>query len=255
MNDDSVFTIKKLADIAGVSVRTLHYYDQIGLIVPEFTATNGYRYYGKKQTLLLQQVLFFRELGFSLEQIRKILTRPNINLTHVLETHRQTLADKVERLQTLIKTIDHTIASEIGEYEMSEKEFFKGFSAEKQAEYQKYAEEHWDKKLVNQSNQRWKAMNQKERDALLADGEHITLELVNTIPLGPGSRETQELVRQWHAYINRFYDCSYEILLGLGRGYTEHPDFITFYRKIHPAMPEFLYEAIKIYCGKQEKQK
>jgi DNA-binding transcriptional MerR regulator len=205
--------------------------------------------------LLLQQVLFFRELGFSLEQIREILTKPNINLTHILETHRQTLGGEIKRIQILIKTIDSTIASENGEFEMSEKEYFRGFSAEKQAEYQKYAEDHWDKKLVDQSNQRWKAMNQKERDALLANGEHITLELVNTIPLGPGSREAQGLVKQWHGYINRFYDCSYEILLGLGRAYTEHPDFIAFYRNIHPAMPEFLYEAINIYCGNQEELK
>ncbi len=246
---ESGYTIKQLADLAGVSVRTLHYYDQIDLIKPAYIKENGYRFYSRQQLLLLQQVLFFRELDFSLEQIKEILNQPGLDLVNLLETHKETLAVKALRIDHLLKTIDNTIASLKGKKEMKENEYFKGFSEEKQAEYQKYAEEHWDKKLVDQSSQRWKNMTKAEKDALLSDGERITLAIVKAIPLGAGSREVQELVRQWHAFVNRFYDCSYEILLGLGKGYTQHPDFISFYRKMHPGMPEFLYEAIRIYCA------
>ncbi len=243
------YTIKQLADLAGISVRTLHYYDQIHLIKPSFTGENGYRYYDKRQLLLLQQVLFFRELDISLSQIKHILDHPNLDLVKLLETHKLTLNEKARRIDRLLITIDNTIESIKGQKKMSENEYFKGFSEEKQAEYQKYAEDHWDRELVNQSTQRWNKMTKAKREALLADGERITLAIVDAIPQGPASREVQELVGQWHAYINRFYDCSYEILLGLGRNYTDHPDFHAFYRKIHPAMPEFLYEAIKIYCA------
>lgn len=249
MNQTHWYTVKQLAKLAGVSSRTLHYYDQIGLIKPEFTGENGYRYYGKQQVLLLQQILFFRELDFSLDQIKSILDQPQLDLIKVMETHRDSLTGRVQRLKDLINTIDNTLASMKGNNLMKDNEYFKGFSEEKQAEYQKYAEEHWDRKLVDQSNHRWKQMTQTERDSLLAEGERITLEIVKNIPLGTDSREIQELVGKWHAYINRFYDCSMEILLELGINYSTHPDFVAFYRKINPVMPEFLTEAIKIYCA------
>lgn len=249
MHKTGSYTIKQLADHAGISIRTLHYYDQIGLIKPERIAENGYRYYGKQQLLLLQQVLFFRELDFSLNQIKNILNTPALDLVKLLQTHKQSLKAKTERITQLINTIDNTIKTLEGELEMKETEYFQGFSEEKQAEYQKYAEEHWNRKLVNQSSQRWNKMTNDEKRTLLAEGERITMEIVKSIPLGPSDPQVQSLVAEWHAYINRFYDCSFQILLGLGKGYTEHPDFIAFYRKIHPEMPEFLYEAIKIYCS------
>ncbi len=249
MHKTESYTIKQLADLAGISIRTLHYYDQIGLIKPERIAENGYRHYGKQQLLLLQQVLFFRELDFSLNQIKNILNTPALDLVKLLQTHKQSLKAKTERLTQLIDTIDKTIKTLEGEFEMKETEFFQGFSEEKQAEYQKYAEEHWDRKLVNQSSQRWNKLTNDEKRTLLAEGERITKEIVKSIPLGPSDPQVQSLVTEWHAYINRFYDCSFKILLGLAKGYTEHPDFITFYRKIHPEMPEFLYNAIKIYCS------
>ncbi|MBP9041176.1 MAG: MerR family transcriptional regulator, partial [Anaerolineaceae bacterium] len=179
------YTIKQLADLAGISIRTLHYYDQIGLIKPERIAENGYRYYGKQQLLLLQQVLFFRELDFSLNQIKNILNTPALDLVKLLQTHKQSLKAKTERLTQLIDTIDNTIKTLEGELEMKETEYFQGFSEEKQAEYQKYAEEHWDRKLVNQSSQRWNKMTNDEKRTLLAEGERITMEIVKSIPLGP----------------------------------------------------------------------
>lgn len=249
MQSDESYTIKQLADLAGISVRTLHYYDQIGLFKPERITANGYRLYGKQQLLLLQQVLFFRELDFRLDQIKSILEVPELDLVKLLETHKLTLKMKAERLSRLIDTVNKTIKTLEGKTEMKDNEYFKGFSEEKQAEYQKYAEEHWDRKLVAQSSQRWNQLTKDERQARMAEGEHITLEIAKSIPLGPSHPHVQELVLQWHEYINSFYDCSYEILLGLGKGYTTHPDFVAFYRKIHPEMPEFLCEAIKIYCA------
>ncbi len=248
MVNQETYTIHELARLAGVSVRTLHFYDEKGLLRPSGRAENGYRIYTRESLLRLQQILFLKELRFSLRQISSILEQPNFDLLHALEIHERTLEQEASRLQVLLTTVRKTIKNVKGESEMSPKEMFKGFSEEKQKEYDQYVAEHYDPALVKESNRRWGAMTQPERDALLAEGKRITLKIVDTIPLGAGSPETQDCIREWHDYINRFYPCSLEILLGLGRGYSQHPDFIANYRAIHPSMPEFLTEAIEIYC-------
>jgi len=234
--------------MAGISTRTLHYYDEMGLLKPGSVGENGYRYYSKNEMYQLQQILFFRELSLSLDEIKKILENPNFDMVSTLEIHRETLLSKALRLQELIQTIDNTINSLKGQ-KMEPERLFTGFSEDKQAQYQKYAEEHWDRSLVQQSNQRWNSLSKDGRQALLDEGGRITGEIVKAVPLGAASSEVQILVGDWHAYINRFYDCSLEILLALGNTYAQHPDFIAFYRKIDPAMPEFLTEAIKNYCA------
>lgn len=128
-------------------------------------------------------------------------------------------------------------------------QYFKEYSEEQQAEYQKYAEEHWDSRLVQQSVKRWNGLNTDERKALMVEGERITLAIAQAIPLREDSPEVQALVAEWHAFINRFYDCSLEIFGALGEMYRDHPDFSAFYQKIHPALPIFLSKAIRIYCG------
>ena len=127
-------------------------------------------------------------------------------------------------------------------------QYFKEFSEEQQAEYQKFAEEHWDSNLVRQSTTRWNALDAEGKKAMLADGERITLAIAASIPLGEGNPEVQKLIVEWHAYINRFYDCSLEIFSALGKMYSYHPDFSSFYQRVHPALPIFLSRTIDIYC-------
>jgi len=132
---------------------------------------------------------------------------------------------------------------------MTNKHFI-GFTEEQQAEYQKYAEEHWDSNLVKQSYTRWNNLNAEGKKELLADGESITLAIVDAMPAGADSPEVQVLIAEWHAYINRFYDCNIEILSSLGKMYAENPEFAAFYRGIYPLLPEFLSDAIHVYCEK-----
>lgn len=103
------YTVKKLAELVGISIRTLRYYDEIGLLKPSYYGENGYRYYEEEQLLLLQQILFFRELGFELKQIRKILERKDYDRVAALHSHKKNLQKDVERIRQLIKTIDETI--------------------------------------------------------------------------------------------------------------------------------------------------
>src|SRR5947207_8768482 len=130
------YTINKLAKLSGVSVRTLHYYDEIGLLKPAYYGNNNYRYYEEEQFLLLQQILFYRELGFQLINIQKILSDKSFNIIEALVSHKNILQTDLDRIQKLIKTIDKTIAHLRGKTTMKLEEIFHGFSDEKQKLYE-----------------------------------------------------------------------------------------------------------------------
>ncbi|GAH55302.1 unnamed protein product, partial [marine sediment metagenome] len=121
------YTIKEIAGLAGVTTRTLRYYDQIGLLPPAEIGGNGYRYYNQDSLLKLQQILFFRELDVPLNEIQQIMIRPGFDLEGALEDHRARLQKRSQRLETLITTIDQTIANLHGDRKMTAEELFEGF--------------------------------------------------------------------------------------------------------------------------------
>lgn len=122
-----VYTVKDLAEISGVSIRTLHYYDEIGLLKPAYTKANGYRCYENAQLLLLQQILFFRELGFDLKQIANILIQSDFDQVEALRSHRKFIERDLEKSRKLLETIDKTIKHLTGKKTMKDKELFDGF--------------------------------------------------------------------------------------------------------------------------------
>jgi DNA-binding transcriptional MerR regulator len=130
-----VYTVNQLSNLAGVSARTLHYYDEIELLKPSSIGQNGYRYYDDTAVLRLQQILFFKELGFGLKEIKTVIGRPGFDVLHALQTHRVSLQEQVDRLTHLIDTVDKTILHYEGDITMSDKGLFAGFSEEKQKEY------------------------------------------------------------------------------------------------------------------------
>ncbi len=242
-------SIKQLSELAGVSVRTLHFYDQIGLLIPQRKRENNYRFYTHDSLLRLQQILFYRELDFNLEQIGKMLTRPDFDMLTALEEHRLAIHGRLKRLNTLLETIDATISNLKGQKEMTQTQYFKGFSEEQQAEYEKEAAEKWNPDLVHESNRRWRNLNQAEKDNLMHNGEKIILALKDAMPKGASSTEAQQAIADWKKHISFFYDCSDEMLLGLGRMYLDDPRFKEFYDRIDPNLAEFKYEAIKVFCA------
>jgi DNA-binding transcriptional MerR regulator len=110
MDQEERFTVNQVSRMAGISRRTLHYYDQIGLVRPSSRAENGYRQYAEDDLLRLQQVLYYRELGFSLNNIQKILDRPDFDLHAALEEHHQALLQRQLQLGRLIETVERTIS-------------------------------------------------------------------------------------------------------------------------------------------------
>src|SRR5215469_9568686 len=121
------YTVKEVSGLSGVSVRTLHFYDEVGLLKPGYVGANGYRYYEEPQLLTLQQVLFYRELGFELKEIKRILAQADFEKTVALESHRSVLEKNLARTQTLIATVDKTIEHVRGAKKMSSEEMFAGF--------------------------------------------------------------------------------------------------------------------------------
>src|SRR4026209_2107501 len=132
------YTVKQVAAISGVSVRTLHFYDETGLLKPAYHGANRYRFYEEPQLLMLQQILFYRELGFELKQIKRIIGRSDFDKVAALESHRKVLQKNVAQTRKLIVTIDKTIEHLKGKKKMKSEEMFAGFDPEEQARHEQY---------------------------------------------------------------------------------------------------------------------
>jgi DNA-binding transcriptional MerR regulator len=250
MTEEMHFTVKQLADLSGVTPRTLHYYDQIGLLSPARDPHNGYRIYQRPALLRLQQILFLRELGFSLEDIQAILDQPGFDLLPALEQHILALTERRERLDRLLDTVERTISHLKGNIEMDDKEFFQGFSEEKQKEYEEVIHQRYGEEQLSQSQKRWGSYSEEKKRQVLEEGGENYLHLVEAMPAGPSSPQAQEGIARWHQHLRYFYEPTPEVLLGLADTYNEDPEFAAFFRRIHPDLASFMRQAIQIYCSR-----
>ncbi len=249
-----MYTVKQLSDLAQVSVRTLHYYDQIGLLNPSTVGTNGYRYYDDSAVMRLQQILFYREIGLELMQIKDVLDSPDFDLIEALKSHREVLLDKSARLQNLVTTVDDTIKQLMGEIKMSKRQLFEAFSDEKQKEYEREARLQYDPAMVNQSIKHWGSYTQAEKEAIGEEGNQVYLDLVEAIEAGKtsDSEDVQAILTRWHNHLRYFYEPTLELLRGLGELYNTHPDFLANFNKIDPRLAEFIREGINQYVDDLE---
>jgi DNA-binding transcriptional MerR regulator len=246
-----MYTVKQVSELAGVTPRTLHHYDEIGLLKPSRVESNGYRYYDEKALLRLQQILFFRELGFELDKIRQLMARKDFDLISALQSHRYRLQAKQLHTERLIRTVDATIMHLTGDVTMSEKKIFEGFSEEKQKEYEKQAIENWGDG-VKQSIKLWNSYGKDEQQRILAESGVIFKEIADTMPQGPESEQTQAGLAKWHQHLRYFYEPTFDMLRGLGDMYNDHPDFNATFTAIDPGLPAFLKQAMNIYVDKLE---
>ena len=248
MATETRFTVKEIAGMAGVSPRTLHYYDEISLLEPTRNPDNGYRLYTRADVLRLQQILFLRELGLNLDEIHAVIDRPDFDLLRSLESHRKALLERQERLDGLIETVERTIAHLQGGIQMDVKEMFTGFSEEKQKQYEEEIRQRYGDKEVNESIRRWGSYSETRKQQIMEEGGAIYTGLVEVMPYGPTSPQAQELIARWHQHLRYFYEPTTEILLGLADAYNEQPDFAAFFERIHPDLAGFMREAIRHYC-------
>ena len=170
--------------MAGISTRTLHYYDAIGLLTPRRQFNNQYRRYEHQHLLKLQQILFFRELDFPLEQIKTILEDPDFDVKAALNVQRDMLVDRQEQIAQLIRTIDKTIQQLQGEETMQDEELYLGFSEEKQKEYEKEVREKYGDEPLNTSMKRWNALTKERQKEMIAKGNQFHHKIADAMPLG-----------------------------------------------------------------------
>ncbi|KGX90540.1 transcriptional regulator [Pontibacillus halophilus JSM 076056 = DSM 19796] len=248
------YTVKEVAGLSGVSVRTLHYYDEIGLLMPAYKGENGYRYYEERELELLQQVLFFRELGMNLETIRELLQEQDFHVIQALKTHRKHLVQKAERLQQLVDTIDRTIEAKKGEWMMNPKEMFDGFQKEQQQEYERELIKEYGpdaEGLIKESWNNIKSWKKEEFDEMKEKNKELNRRFAELIEEGeaPEGKRAQQLVVEHYNWINAFYTPTKEVYEGLGELYVTHPDFKRNYDRVHPHLAEYLRQAMKEYAS------
>jgi DNA-binding transcriptional MerR regulator len=247
-----MFTVKQIARMAGVTPRTLHYYDKIGLLKPTRVGDNGYRYYDEQAILRLQQILLYRQLELPLTEIDQILASPDFDTLSALESHREQVRKRIRRLERLMTTVDRTISHLKGTQTMSEKQFFEGLSEEQQAEYEKEAMQMYDPETVKASNARWRSYSQADKQRIGEEGNAAYAALVEAMPKGPGSPEAQAGVGLWHRHMQYFWSPNDEQLVGLAELYNQDPRFKRNFDKIDPKLAEFMREAVKIYVERRK---
>jgi DNA-binding transcriptional MerR regulator len=252
------FKVKEVADLVGVSVRTLHHYDQIGLLKPESVSPAGYRLYTDHDLERLQQILFFKEIGFDLHKIKQILDSPGFDRRHALHTHRELLMEKKKRLEEIIFTVEKTIKSVEGEITMDKKEMFLGFDMSEiekhQAKYAAEAKEKYGNTAAYQESMRKTAKYTKEDWArIMGDASRIYQKIAALMDKRPADPEVQKAVGEWRQHItDNFYNCTLEIFRGLGDLYVTDQRFTENIDKVKPGLAKFLREAMHVYCDNRK---
>jgi DNA-binding transcriptional MerR regulator len=247
-------SVKQLAKLAHISVRTLHFYDETGLLKPSSIKSNGYRVYEEKELLRLQQILFFRELEFPLAEIKKIMNAPGFDIVQALKSHKKLIEVKQKRLTGLLATIESTIKSMKSKKPIEEKALYDHFDDAEQKKYQQEAKERWgNTEAYKQSQERTKHWTKADYEKLKKDGDTFMKTVVATMPKGIASKEIQTLVQQWREGINVFYDTNIEMCRNLATMYTADPRFTKYYEKYAKGLAVFWRDAIYYYCDRAEK--
>lgn len=245
-----VYSVSKLAELAGVSVRTLHHYDDIGLLKPSFRSDAGYRKYQRADLLRLQQILFYRELDFTLSDIKDVLDNPDYDEIQALVKHRHSIEKRIARLSHLLETLDKTLAHyREGAMKLTDEELYKGFSKEQIERYHKEVDDKFGPGTVQASRERIGKLSKKQWRAVKEEGDAIALEMAELMELPPESPEVQKLVRRHHAWIENFWSPNAETYKGLGREYAENPEFRAFYDKYKSGLADFFCAAMEYYAG------
>lgn len=242
--------VKEVAELVGISVRTLHHYDDIGLLKPDYTES-GYRDYSDDHLSLLQQILFFRELGFSLQEIKRIVHSPNYDRAEALELHRRMLLDKRKQLDVMVATIDRTLRNMKGEIPMSNKEKFQGFDFSSNP-YEQEARERWGDEAVDRSNKKLARMSKEEQQALGERFNALYRRLADIRHLPPDSEEAQTGIKEWYKLLTRMGPAHYtmEAFRALGQMYVDDERFTRNIDQFGEGLAVFLRDAMAVYADR-----
>lgn len=242
-------TVGDVAKLARVSVRALHHYDEIGLLKPSGRSRSGYRLYTDSDLERLQQVLFFRELGFALEEIVRVLQSPDFDRREALLAQRGLLVAKGERLLAMVTLVDKTIDALEKGIVMTAEEMFEVFGEFDPKAHEEEAEKRWgETPAYAESARRTKRYTKDDWTAIKEEGDAITAALATAFASGeaPGDPQVLALAERARLHIDRwFYPCSRAMHVSLGDMYVADPRFTAFYDKHRPGLAQFVCDAIR----------
>ena len=241
-------TVSEAAALCGLSVRALHYYDEIGLLKPAETTEAGYRFYCDAEMSTLQQIVFYRELGLSLKEISAILSDPEYDKTKALREHRQLLLLKREQLDGMLRLVDETLG---GKAMTAPKTTMADITAATEKYAQEVKERWGGKKEFKESEEKHAKMTDPQKLEVAQAADEIFAAFAAIRSSDPAAPDAQELARQWQEHISKYhYSCSKEILASLGEMYTADERFTETIDRFGAGTTKFMSAAIKAYCGR-----
>ncbi|MFC5411708.1 MerR family transcriptional regulator [Larkinella bovis] len=254
------YSVKKLASLAGVSVRTLHHYDRLGLLKPSVRTEARYRLYGEKELIRLQQILFYKELDFSLLEIRQVLEDPEFDLVTALQSHKTALCERRDRLTTLLGTIDKTLSKLKGEQIMlTDEELYAGFPKEQAEAYRQEAVAQYGEKVVKESENKLRHLSKAEFEQLKSEGEAIYRTLGELMHKDPADPAVQQQIARHFAHIRKMWGPSVgngnplAAYRGLAQLYVDDPRYTSQNGEPNPAYAHFLNQAMVYFVDSQGK--
>lgn len=243
------YTVQQLAKLAGVSVRTLHHYDEIGLLKPADRSEKGYRYYGRDELLLLQQIMFYRELDIPLKDIAELTESSSYDALKSLESHKIQLQQRGKKIEKLLQTIDKTINAMKNENNMiTDEELYEGFSKEEVADMRNEVAQRWGADELLNSEERVRQMGKDKWKDVKQEAEEIARQFASVADLQPSDPIVQQVVLQHYRHISLFYEVTVERYSGLGKLYVDDARFTVFYDKHRQGLSAFINNAIQIFC-------
>ena len=235
--------VKEVSKLTGVSVRTLHHYDDIGLLTPDSVTEAGYRQYSDENLVTLQQILFFRELGFPLKKIKELLDSPSFDRQEAFEMQHSMLIAKRKQLDGMIETIEKTIQQGKGAYQMTNEEKFKGFDFSKNP-YEQEARERWGDRAVDESSKKVAQFGPE----LEKEMNRIYFKLAELRHLDPRSDGAQQAISEWYDFLNKMGSYSLEAFQGLGQMYVDDERFKKNIDQFGEGLAVFMRDAMAAYA-------
>lgn len=243
------YSVQQLSKLAGVSVRTLHHYDRIGLLKPAERSEKGYRIYSKTELLKLQQILFYKTLDFSLKEIATILDDPDFDLIKALEFHQMELSKRADHLTQLLITVNKTLHSLKNKKNMiSDKELYEGFSQEEINTMRAEVKKKWGADELLAVENRIQELGKDGWNDHKAKGEEVNQLLADLMDLNPADLQVQQAVELHFKHLNFYYKVTKERYEGLGKMYVEDERFKAYYDKYREGLAIFLRDAIWVFC-------
>lgn len=244
-----MYQIKEVSEMSGVSVRTLHHYDAIGLLSPQ-KKENGYRYYSEEDLSFLQMILFYKYLGFPLKKIKVLLKEEDKKILSHLQNQLHLMLKEKEKLLTLIDTLEKTISAHERRITMSTQDKFAGFTYQDHSKYKQTAIDRYGKEVVEQA---FKKQEGKEQETTNKFNEIFFAFAQNkTDGFNPTSQENVDLAGRLHHYLCTYaFDCSLEVFSSIGYGYIQDPEFKKNIDQFGEGTAQYVCDAIQAYVNCQ----